>query len=260
MPARYAETRPDHWPEAARKQLQERIVSRMEKLGLNALQVAQASGVSNSIVYDILSDRKKSPSVRAIVGLASGLKCSVAWLVGEGEGSGIGSSMSIPLSLTTVPVRGRAERGAYRLPPMNERPPLSIVAPRSRQYPEADCFAVQVADDHLTGLQPVPVTAGMIALCLSLVGTNIAVETGRCYLVHRRSTDGPQIETAFWRATVFRDRVEFAPVTPDPEHNAAEKFVVNPSELYSPDGPVFVEGLFYAALADYDGAYFQAWP
>lgn len=261
MPARYSTARPDHWPKSARDQLRDRIKSRMDKLGLNALQVAQASGLSNSIIYDILSDKKKNPSVPSIIGLAEGLKCSIAWLLGQGDPLEDATTKPPPV-LVQISIQGRAERGAFRQQrPMNpDNPSPSVAAPPSRQFPEARCFSMVVADDHLSGLAT-PVTRGMLALFVDLDSAGIGVESGRCYLVHRRlaAAGGVAIETAIWRAQVYRDRVEFSPVSSDAAYNRAHTFGTQLRGQSSQDEAVFVEGLFYAAMVDYDGVNPTAW-
>jgi hypothetical protein len=108
-------------------------------------------------------------------------------------------------------------------------------------------FAIKVRDDQLAGLSP-PVTRGMVALVIEI--SDFDLESGRVYLLARPNNDG-LCEYRFWRAAVYQDRVEFAPVSPDQDRNDQARFTVPRDILSRKDYAINVLGLFYAAVHQY---------
>ena len=75
------------------------------------------------------------------------------------------------------------------------------------------------------------------------------VESDRIYLLYRKNEMG-QVQTGFWKATVYKDRVQFAPVTKSEDYNSRMAFTVKRSELHNSE-TVTIGGLFYAATYEY---------
>lgn len=63
--------------------LGERIAARMAELGINQTQLAQATGVHQSRISEILRGRVTSPGVARLAGLAKALQTTTSALLGE---------------------------------------------------------------------------------------------------------------------------------------------------------------------------------
>jgi transcriptional regulator with XRE-family HTH domain len=234
--------------------LRETVSSRMRELmsnqNVNPAELAQRAGMGETYVYDLLASRNKNPSLRALEAISSALNCSLAYLLGDTQYAG-GREPSLP----TMPIVGAAEAGTYRVRAVSiadsDQPQIHAM-PHPR-YPRARHMAVRVEDDSLEGL-PHGVTKGMLALVLDAIEADLSIESGRVYLLQRLRSDGT-IERAFWQAQVFRDRIEFSPVTRDQSRNRAAKFTAPRDLVPDRNSEVFVEGLYYGAIVFHDNIY-----
>ena len=131
------------------------------------------------------------------------------------------------LTRTTVdiiPIVGIAEAGAWRQMPLFEEQQDDIphiAAARSRFYPRAKHFALEVRGDSMNAAKPAPILDGMIALCVDLDTADIEVETGKLYAVRQTRDGGKTFECTIKRAKVFKGhRVELHHESTNPNHKS----------------------------------------
>jgi hypothetical protein len=136
------------------------------------------------------------------------------------------------------------------MPGMRTEPKTTIddLPPIDEKFRAIKRYAVPVVDSHLEGLEP-PVQRGHMALVIDFADADLGVDSGRVYLLHRANSSG-QIETAFWRAQVLRDAIEFSPVTRDAAVNRDAAFTIDRADLESSDS-VKVVGLLYGSTYRY---------
>jgi transcriptional regulator with XRE-family HTH domain len=229
--------------------LGKRIVDREAELGIKTAEVARRAGVGNTTVYEYERGARENPQLSVLIAISIALEWPLATLLGETDNFVRGSFASP--STTTIPIVGIADAGAYRISPMPETAHDSITAdalPPDPRFETFGRFAIRVADRQLEGLSP-PVLPGHLALCVDLTGQEVEVETGHIYLLHRSNGVG-QIQSTFWQATRYRDRIEFAPVTNSIEYNQREKLTVDRDWAGASD-EVTLGGLLYRIRADY---------
>jgi hypothetical protein len=214
----------------------------MDELSLDVAAVVAQSDLSSSKVYGLLKAEAMNPTMRVLRTVSRILKCDIEWLLGFTD-----NSIS---PVTTIPILGVAEGGAYRTPMPDKSSPDRIedLPPADPRFRKARRFAVMVNDDRLEGLQP-PVHRGQIALLIDFADAGLTVESGRIYLLHRRNASG-QIESAFWRAQVFREHIEFAPMSHDETRNRNETIKVPREELEDND-ELMIAGILYGATHRY---------
>lgn len=165
--------------------------------------VSRDAKLGSTYVYDIIIGRNKNPSLLAVQAIAKVLGTTLAYLMGEADH--VASDGNIKL-LDTMPMISAAETGTYRKLSASATYP-KVHGPRSQRHPNAQHFALQVADDALNARAGgPPITAGMIALCVDMAEDGLLVETGRLYCVRRTIDGGNTWETLIRRAQVFRDR------------------------------------------------------
>ena len=63
-----------------------RIRSQMDKIGINARELAERASVGKSFVYDILSGKSSNPTSKKLMAIAEVLQVPLAYLVGSDEG------------------------------------------------------------------------------------------------------------------------------------------------------------------------------
>jgi SOS-response transcriptional repressor LexA len=126
--------------------------------------------------------------------------------------------------MAPIPVIGIAETGAFR--PMvefgTEQEDLTrIFAPRSRAFPSAKHFTLEIRGDSMNAARPVPLVDGMFALCVDIADAGLTIESGRIYAVRRTLDNGQTYEVTIKRAKVFRDRIELSPESTNARHKPA---------------------------------------
>lgn len=202
-----------------RKVFVDRLQALMKLRKTNALAVSREAGLGNTAVSDIINEKNKNPSIPVARAIARVLKCNLAYLVGEQE---------VPLSggqertLSPVPIVGVAETGAFRAMPQfdqeHDEDLPQVQAPRSKLFPRARHFALEIRGDSMNAAKPAPFVQGMFALCVDLVDAELEIESGRIYAVRRTLDGGSTFELTIKRARVFRDRVELHPESTNPKH------------------------------------------
>jgi transcriptional regulator with XRE-family HTH domain len=227
---------------AMRLAIAARLDAVMKARGISASDVAHQGGVSLDMVYAVRR-ASKDPGLTVLDGIARGLGLNLADLVG-----GVGKDTSRPATTPTISIRGGAADGVWMSMAMqNEaRGTVTRVEPQDERYRGLPQDAVEILNDHLMGLSP-PIHRGEIAIYADLRATDIALESGRIYLIYRINSDG-LIERTFRRLTVYRDRYELELMSPDPVRNAREKIVVTPDELARGD-TISVSGILIAVAA-----------
>lgn len=210
---------------AARVALAERLDGLMRERGLNTEALANQSGVSKSALQELLGARRQV-GLTLIARIASALDLPLAALFG---------AMTYPhprqATTKTIPIRGGARLGAWRSMALRDeaRGEATDTPPADERYRDLPRYGVEVEDDHLAGLG---VPRGAVAIVADVSQVDIAIESGRTYLVHRVNEVG-LVESSFRRATASRDgsRYHLAPVTGDAERNRTETIVATREEI-----------------------------
>lgn len=232
--------------------LAERITARMHELGINPAEVVEQTGIGISTIYNILRVEKSNPQLSVLMAISKALKVPFAWLVGETdnfrrvENHGRGDARTS--------IVGRADATAY----VTAMPKIGLalryvrdtfaIIPTDPRIADAPRYAIEVCDSHLEGLDP-PVLQGYLAHYVDISEADLGIENGKIYLLNRGNGVGGW-QSTFWQATVYRDRIEFAPRSKDETYNKAEAFSVAHDELSRSD-LLKIGGLFYAAMCDY---------
>jgi SOS-response transcriptional repressor LexA len=196
-----------------------RIQHRMTAANTNAAATSRLARLGNTAVHDILSGKNKNPSVPMLLAIARALDTTLGYLVGEEEFPGVDPTRS---EAAAIPIVGIAETGAFRV--MAEWGPDTdvelprIFAPRSRLFPKAKHFALEVRGDSMNAARPRPIVEGMYALCVDIIDAELPIESGRVYAVRRTIDGGQTYECTIKRAQVFRDRIELVPESTNPAH------------------------------------------
>jgi SOS-response transcriptional repressor LexA len=209
--------------EVDRRLLVTRLQGAMTARSTNATKLGKAAGLGNTAVHDILSGKNQSPSVPVIRKLAGALDTSVAYLMGETDDS---SGAPPRGGMAPIPVIGIAETGAFR--PMQDIDSTQeyelprIHAPRNSSFAAAKHFALEIRGDSMNAARPIPLVAGMHALCLDMVDADLTIESGRIYAVRRTLDGGQTYELTIKRAHVFKNRIELRPESTNKAHKTIE--------------------------------------
>lgn len=229
---------------AARQALAARIAELMQQTGRDVKTVARNGGIGEQSVYYVLRAAKE-PGLNMLLRIARGLGKSLADLDPDVEGMR-------PRQATTVPIdiKGGAGDGVWTSMAFEDEPSHGVTAgvePQDARYRGFPQRAIEIINDHLMGLDP-PIRRGEIALYADLTAADIALESGRIYLVHRYDDKGRR-ETAFRRLTVYGgERYEFELLSPDPVRNAREKITMTAAELKGSE-TLAVSGMLIAVAA-----------
>lgn len=204
-----------------------RLQDRMKQLGTNASAVSREAHLGSTAVYDIISGKNENPSIPHLQAIARALKCDLAYLIGE---QGYPSSSPDEIGTTPIPIAGIAETGAFRqmvdFDQLEHNLPV-VHAPRSRAYPRARHFALEVRGDSMNAAKPTPIVEGMYALCVDVISAELMIESGRIYAVRQTRDGGSTWECTIKRAKVYRDRTELLPEST----NQAHQKIVVPRDL-----------------------------
>ncbi|MDB1135530.1 LexA family transcriptional regulator [Candidatus Anaplasma sp. TIGMIC] len=71
---------------SSRSSIVARIRSQMDKIGINARELAEKASVGKSFVYDILSGKSSNPTSKKLMAIAEVLQVPLAYLVGSDDG------------------------------------------------------------------------------------------------------------------------------------------------------------------------------
>lgn len=223
-----------------------RLDAAMQKQGINvpALALATGSRVSEAHIRSILRADQEA-GLTVLMKLSAALHLTLDDLTGD-------VTKPRQRQATPIPIRGGARLGAWRSMALTDDPrgTAADVVPHDERYQQYPRYGIEIEDDQLMGLSP-PVPRGAVAIYADLSRADVAIESGKIYLVHLRNTGG-LIETAFRRATANRanDRYELAPLTADAARNKAETVTVTREELEGGD-TVAIAGLLVATTVRY---------
>ncbi len=231
------------------QEIAERMQRRMDELGLDKAEVVERSGVGQSTIYNLLKAEQLNPMLSVLLSVSAALEVHIAWLIGDV--ATLAPEMRQGSEAVMTPVTGVADARAYLMDTAEKLEPKRHVTahpPRDDRLHGACQFAIEVRDNHLEGINP-PVTAGYVAHCVDFAQIDADVESDRVYYLIRKTGTGG-IQGAFWRATVYRDRVRFAPASLDEKYNNQMAFTLPRVELFTSE-EVKIAGLFYAATYEY---------
>lgn len=100
--------------------LKERVLQRLEDLGISQWDAAIKAGLHRNFVYDLLEGRKLKPQRKSLAALARALRCSTEYLTGESDD--IGEPTPLPaIEASGLPVVGIVEDDAWRRPTKQDR-------------------------------------------------------------------------------------------------------------------------------------------
>jgi SOS-response transcriptional repressor LexA len=206
------------------RKLRARISEKMAERRINTRTATRQAGLSTTAIYDILNGKNKNPSIPVIKRIARVLQTSAEYLCGDIDSET--QSLQTLEGAAPIPVAGIAEAGAFRAMPEwgheHEHELPRIIAPRSKLYPKAKHFALEVRGDSMNAAKPTPIVEGMYVLCIDVIDAGADVESGRIYAVRRTMDGGQTYECTIKRAKVFRDRVELHPESTNHSHKVIE--------------------------------------
>jgi transcriptional regulator with XRE-family HTH domain len=224
-----------------------RMRSRRGELGLSIRDVAEATGISRSILSRIETGDNVRADLNKLSAIAGALSWDVATLIGVAKDAA-------PSEATLLDeIAGPAEVGTYRTPQARKRaleaaaetiPVTQAPEPRDPRLKQRRRLIVPVNDDQLAGLG-LPSTARHTAFVAA--GSDVPMESDGVYLVNRDGADGT--ETTFRRLAVYPDRYEFALMSSDPDLNAGQLIVIGKDDLAS--SPLKISGMFYGVTSVY---------
>jgi transcriptional regulator with XRE-family HTH domain len=220
-----------------------RVKAEMDKRGWTAAHLAQEAGIpSPGTVYEMLRGLTVT-SLPTLTKLAHALELPLDALTG-----GMASPQARQLA-ATIPVRGGAHLGVWRSMSLRDeaRGEIADVAlPTGDPYAGLPRYGIPIDDDSMMGLDP-PVPRGSVAIYADIVGADIAIESGRVYLVHEMR--GDLMRSAFRRVQVSRDGTLYSlvPVTADAAMNTKETIMAT-REAIEAGEMVLIAGRFLADL------------
>lgn len=91
-----------------------------------------------------------------------------------------------------------------------------LVGPPCQDYPQDAVFAVEVRDNSMDADRPIQLNKGTYALCVDFIAAKLTLTTGLSYLIRRSMDDGNTFEYLIRRASVYTDRIDWAPMSTDP--------------------------------------------
>ncbi len=135
--------------------LVERIQARMTELNTNATQVSVAAGLGKTAVRDILAGKSQRPTMHSIGRIATVLKCTVAYLIGDvGDPDATRADEGIP-EVYMKSVRDRVEVGTFKkLPSEPKYAPVAIYG--HPLFTEHDFEPYVVGDRSLSAIGILP--------------------------------------------------------------------------------------------------------
>lgn len=125
-----------------------------------------------------------------------------------------------------------------------------ISGPRHPQFPDVRHFALEIRDESMDAVTPLPLTLGAHVLCIDLAEAKLIIESGNLYAI-RRALDHDLVETIIRRARVFADRVELIAESSHRNGQQFEKITIEGHLTTDPKAQVYAFGLVY-----YVGAFF----
>jgi len=228
-----------------------RIQERMKQRGTNPAALSRESHLGSTAVHDIIAGKNKNPSIPVMRAIARALQCDLAYLIGDQDVPSIGAT---EIGAAPIPIAGIAETGAFRQMAdfdQSEHNLPVVHAPRSRAYPRARHFALEVRGDSMNAAKPTPIVEGMYVLCVDIISAELMIESGRIYAVRQTRDGGATFECTIKRAKVYRNRVELVPESTNPTH---QKIVVpRDTDPTLHTNEVAAIGLVYGLYSSFEG-------
>lgn len=217
--------------------LTRRIRERLDALDLSATAAAERAGLNRGAIRDILDGKTSSPRLKTLAAIAAVLGTSVNYLSGEVDDE---RPPTAPPGDLDIPVIGPAAAGVFREEPQRQVV-RTVQVPRSSEHPDARHFAVIAGDNSMDNARPVPINEGAIACLVDLEDADLPVESGKIYLVERRTPEG-LLERSLRTCSASRSMISFNTSSRTEQHDPIE---VKRDSLEKDMG-VRVSGLVYA--------------
>lgn len=211
----------------------------MDEQGTNPLQVARKAGLNYTAVYDLLQGRSTAPAYDVIGRIADAFKVDIAYLVGHDDER---------RNYIRIPVVGYAETGAWRTTDWTN--PLRMAeAPPNPLYPDAEHFALEIADNSMNAVQPLPLVPGMLAFCANMRGAQLPIESGRLYVFRIRDELGKKVQTIIRRLHIQSS--EHYELIAESTHTSYENQTFNGAVTSNPIAKAYAAGFLYHLTYDF---------
>ena len=216
----------------------ERILSRVNELGMNPRSASLASGLGATAIKDLIRRPGNQPTTETLKKLAVALRTTPEWLAFGSEASdtaAIEVAVSSPAAgitgdLAVVPARkmvlaaygGVVDAGSFRPGDEFEDDPdrPKVFEPSDPDYPRARVVTFDVMGDSMNDLKPRPILSGDRIICLDFesLGNRVELREGMVVVVEQTLNSGQLRERSVKQVEIYRDRHEFCPRSTNPKH------------------------------------------
>lgn len=217
--------------------LMRRVREKLESANLSPTAAAERAGLNRGAIRDILNGKTSSPRLKTLAAIAAALGTSVNYLSGEIDDDAPPAGLPDD---SGIPVIGTAAAGVFREEPQRQVV-RTVQVPRSAAHPDARHFAVIVGDSSMDDARPVPINEGTIACLVDLEDADLPVESGKTYLVERRTPEG-LLERSLRTCSASRRTIAFHTSSRTEEHEPIEV----KRDALEKDSGIRVSGLVYA--------------
>ena len=206
--------------------LRERVLSRLEALGIGPVAAATRAGLKHTYIRDIVKEGgKQTVNVRFLPALAEALQTTPAFLNGETDDPALPTGSPEPTEvrasgreLITIPRVGRVEAGEYReAPEYRDLEREFLLDEIDDEFPRARMMAYDVLGDSMDRADP-PIPPGSTIICVDFEDTRLPHVDGQIVVVERTRNGGLTREWSVKEVVTFDDRTEFHPRSSSDRH------------------------------------------
>ncbi|GEP06451.1 hypothetical protein MOX02_44890 [Methylobacterium oxalidis] len=219
------------------RDIRERITERLKDLNKSMRAASLDAGMGDTAIRDLMRRPTDSPTMETIEKLARALNTTAAWLAFEAGpktlrvgGDGL---VNANRSFTLAKVDGEVKAGAFlRAEAFDDDLGEAISAPRDPEYPFARQVAYRVRGDSMNEAKPRPIRDGDFIICAAWEDLGAEPRDGQLVVVQQTINSGQLRERSVKAIRLHPDRVEFVPMSSNPEHQP----IVVPRNLDPDDG------------------------
>lgn len=206
--------------------LRERVLARLEALGLGPIEAATKGKLERTYIRDITEGRKQTVTMKMMPRLAAALHTTPAYLQGDTDDPEIPSPLSTSESdltqvrqrLVTVPKVGRTEAGEFReVLEFDDDEREFIVERPDDEFPNARMTAFEVAGDSMNAAEP-PIMPGSVIVCVNFDDTGLPLIDGMIVVIERTRNGGLTREWSVKEVETFADKVVYHPRSTNKKH------------------------------------------
>ncbi|MCB5205040.1 LexA family transcriptional regulator [Neorhizobium sp. T786] len=191
--------------------LQKRLRTRMDMLGLNALQTAKKAGLGDSYVRDILRGKTRSPNVENIAKLASALDTTPDWFFTDSSEEQTVKRASTVIGLDVI---GKIQAGNWVDRSIIDEHAEHEIIPvaRDARFPHARQYALHVEGDSMDLEYP----DGSYVTCVDFWDSGVTIKDG--HILHVERHNGPLVEMTLKAVETINGVQMLAPRSSNPKH------------------------------------------